>query len=71
MAQLIEQPRVFDRNNPLVSESSDQLNLFFGEWFHLSSGEYKDANRGPLTQERHAEHCSVPEYLLIPENRVF
>src|SRR5215470_9859152 len=56
LAQFIEQPRVLDGDNGLVSECSDQSNLFVRERAHYPALQNDHTNRGSLTHKRYAKH---------------
>ena len=42
----------------------EQLDLFFGEWPHLSAREYERTDQHALAQERYPEHGSVLPHLV-------
>ena len=71
LAHLVEQPHVLDRDHRLVGEGRHQVDLRVGEGVHFIAGEGEDANRCPLTQERHTENGSEPECLLVAARAVF
>ena len=52
----LEQPRVLDRDDRLVSEGFYQLNLLFREWPNRGTGHHQNADRDTFTQQRDAEH---------------
>ena len=55
----VEQPRVLDRDHRLVGEGRNQLNLLLGKRLHDTAGQYDNADRGSLAQQRDAEDCPV------------
>src|SRR5262249_25437099 len=63
-AQLVEQPRVLDRNHRLVGEGGGEFDLPVGEGAHLESRQYDHADRHALPQQRDAEHRVSPPILL-------
>ena len=71
LLNVLEQSNVLDGNHRLVGESGHQIDLLLAEWVHLVAGERKDADRRPVTQERHAEDGSEPKCPLIASRTVF
>ena len=53
--QLVEQPRVFDRDDSLVGEVLHQLDLLVAERPHVLALKER-SDRAPLRQKRDAEH---------------
>ena len=48
----LEQPHVFDGDYCLIGEGGDQLNLFFGKWFHLGTADRECADGLIFPQQR-------------------
>jgi hypothetical protein len=52
LTQLIEKPRVLDRDNGLVGEYLEQLDLLLGKWTHLGAADADDADGDVLSHQR-------------------
>src|SRR5262249_55590128 len=57
LAQLVEQPRVLDGNNPLLGEIAQKLNLLVGEWTNLLAKDRKNPDSLVLLEPRYDEDC--------------
>src|SRR5262249_26830904 len=55
-AQLVEQARVLDGDDRLVSEGGGELNLLLGEWPHGLALQDDDPNRISFAQQRQPQH---------------
>ena len=55
--QLVEQPRVLDRDHGLSGELLDQLDLLVGERPHLVAADQDGAERACLREQRDAREC--------------
>jgi Periplasmic binding protein len=66
VAQLVQEPHVFDRDRRLIGEGRDQFDLLFRECFHQSAEQCNHAGYGALAHERDAKHRA-----LISEPRGF
>src|SRR5215475_1505974 len=53
---LVKQPHVLDRDNRLIGEGFDQLNLLVGERAHHLASKHQGADRNTFAHERYAEH---------------
>jgi len=58
--QFAEQPRVFDRDDRLVSERAHQFDLPLGVWLHSIPRETDRAKHGPLAQQRRSKAGTIP-----------
>src|SRR5262249_16161310 len=57
-AELVEQPRILDRDHGLVGETLDQLDLLVGERSDLLPKNVDNTNQLALFEHRDREHCS-------------
>ena len=56
---LVEQPAVFNRDDRLVGEGSDQVDMFVGERLNSAAREENNANRNTLAKQWHAERRPI------------
>ena len=67
-AQFVEQPRVLNRDNGLVGECGDKLDLLVSEWPDLRSVQRQNTDRDTLAQHRNSEYRAIaPEFLCLDE----
>ena len=65
---LIEQSNVFDRDDRLVGEGLDELDLLLGERMHRAASQNDDPQDEAVAQQRDAERGPiVPEFLALPQ----
>src|SRR5262249_49705574 len=58
--QLVDQPRVLDRDDGLARETGEQRDLLVGERPHLLTVDADGADQYPFPEHRHREKCSRP-----------
>src|SRR5262249_25634349 len=54
--QLVEQPGVFDRNDGLIREILDQLDLLVSEWLNFRTRQSQNADWPAFAQHRNTEN---------------
>ena len=59
---LIEQPRVLDRDHRLVGEGRHQLDLLVGEKLNRATHQHEDRDRDSFAQERRAKHGTRTDF---------
>ena len=62
-AQLVEQPRVLDGDDGLLSEIAHQLDLLVGEGPHLLTINGDDSNQGVVLEHRHRQDSAIASKL--------
>src|SRR5262245_22174540 len=66
VAQLVEQPRVLDRDHGLIGKSRHQLDLFRGKWLRSGLRHEDHPDDISLAQEWGAERSAIAADLLCP-----
>src|SRR6266850_4149423 len=71
LTQLSNEPRIFDRNRRLISESRNQFDLLVSEWPHCGACQIQYADRNALTQDRNSKRRAKPTPIGLFRQGVF